>query len=53
MKYIVPVWVFLMMGLMTPLDGVTLAGEADLLNPAKRLSVRGNITRPKIFSHKW
>jgi len=49
MKYIVPVWVFLMMGLMTPLDGVTLAGEADLLQSGQKAFSEGKYNEAENF----
>jgi len=49
MKYIVPVWVFLMMGLMTPLDGVTLAGEADLLQSGQKAFSDGKFIEAEQF----
>jgi formylglycine-generating enzyme required for sulfatase activity len=51
MKYILPVWILLMMGLMTPLDGVTLAGEADLLQSGQKAFSEGKYNEAeKIFT---
>ncbi|MDH3257812.1 MAG: tetratricopeptide repeat protein, partial [Nitrospinota bacterium] len=36
MKHILPVWVLLMIGLITPATGVSLAGEADLLQSGQQ-----------------
>ena len=49
MKYILPVWVLLMIGSMTLFAGVTLAGEADLLQSGQKAFSEGKYKEAEKF----
>lgn len=49
MKHILPVWILLMIGLLTLFAGVTLAGEADLLQSGQKAFSEGKYKEAENF----